>query len=62
MPPNDASRVANSKDPDHTGSALFAQTCLSENLRSLQYSVRNMLDLAGEQIRCIFDDTKYFVF
>ena len=41
--PKDADRMANSVDPDQTaplravwsGSALFAQTCLSENLGSL---------------------------
>ena len=40
MSPNDADKMANSVDPDQTaplgavwsGSALFAQTCLSENL------------------------------
>ena len=43
--PNDADRMANSVDPDQTaplgavwsGSALFAQAYLSENLGSLQY-------------------------
>ena len=38
----DAAGIANSVDPDQTapvgsGSALFAQTCLSENLGSLCY-------------------------
>ena len=45
MSPNDADGMANSVDPDQTaplgavwsGSALFAQTCLSENLGSLLY-------------------------
>ena len=44
MSPNDADRMANSVDPDQTplgavwsGSALFAQACLSENLGSLWY-------------------------
>ena len=45
MSPNDADGIANSEDPDQTvpleavwsGSALFAQTCLSGNLGSLQY-------------------------
>ena len=45
MHPKDAEGIANSVDPDHTaplgavwsGSALFAQICLSENLRTLQY-------------------------
>ena len=45
MSPNDADRMANSVDPDQTaplgavwsGSALFAQACLSENLGSLRY-------------------------
>ena len=44
MSPNDADGMANSVDPDQTaplgavwsGSALFAQACLSENLGSLQ--------------------------
>ena len=45
MSPNDADGMANSVDPDQTaplgavwsGSALFAQTSLSENLGSLRY-------------------------
>ena len=42
MGPNDADGMANSVDPDQTapvwsGSALFAQTYLSENLGSLRY-------------------------
>ena len=48
MSPNDADGIANSVDPDQTapplgavcsGSALFAQAYLSENLRSLRYAV-----------------------
>ena len=47
MSPNDADGMANSADPDQTaplgavwtGSALFAQAYLSENLGSLRYSV-----------------------
>ena len=37
MHPNDAEGIANSVDPDQTdlGSALFAQTCLSEKLRNI---------------------------
>ena len=46
MSPNDADRMANSVDPDETaplggvwsGSALFAQAYLSENLGPLQYT------------------------
>ena len=46
--PKDAEEIANSVDPIHTaplgavwsGSALFAQTCLSKNLGKLQYIVR----------------------
>ena len=46
MSSNDADRMANSVDPDQTaplgavwsGSAQFAQTCLSENLGTLRYS------------------------
>ena len=45
MSPNDAEGMANSVDPDQTtplgavwsGSALFAQACLSKNLGSLRY-------------------------
>ena len=43
MSPKDADEIANSVDPDQTapvvwsGSALFAQACLSENLGSLRY-------------------------
>ena len=45
MHPKDAEGIANSVDPDQTaplgavwsGSSLFAQTCLSENLGILQY-------------------------
>ena len=45
MSPNDADGMANSVDPDQTGpvgavwsgSALFAQICLSENLGKLLY-------------------------
>ena len=44
MHPKDAEGIANSADPDQTaprgavwsGSALFAQTCLSENLGTLR--------------------------
>ena len=47
MSPNDADGMANSVDPDQTaplgavwsGSALFAQTCLSENLGTLPYKL-----------------------
>ena len=40
MHPKDAEEIANSVDPDQTawfGSALFAQTCLSENLGTIPY-------------------------
>ena len=47
LSPNDADGMANSVDPDQTaplgavwsGSALFAQACLSENLGSLPYYI-----------------------
>ena len=44
MSPNDADGIANSVDPDQrrgavwSGSALFAQGYLSENLGSLRYA------------------------
>ena len=49
MSPNDADGMANSVDPDQTaplgavwsGSALFAQENLSENLGSLRYKARD---------------------
>ena len=37
MGPKDADRMANSVDPDQTAPSLFGQTCLSENLGSLEY-------------------------
>ena len=47
LSPNDADRMANSVDPDQTapravwsGSALFAQVYLSENLGSLDISIQ----------------------
>ena len=48
MSPNDADEMVNSVDPDQTaplgavwsGSALFAQACLSENLGSLRYTYK----------------------
>ena len=53
MHPKDADGIANSVDPDQTaplgpGSALFPQTCLSENLGKLKKSsmvVRGRLKL-----------------
>ena len=47
MHPKDAEGIANSVDPDQTaplgavwsGSALFSQTCLSENLGSLRIKI-----------------------
>ena len=51
MHPNDAEGIANSVDPDQTaplgavwsGSALFAQNCLSENSGTLRYGkIRKM--------------------
>ena len=49
MSPNDADWMANSVDPDQTaplgavwsGSALFAQAYLSENLGSLRYVLKD---------------------
>ena len=39
---NDAVRMANSVDPDQTGSALFAQAYLSENLGSLRHAWQSL--------------------
>ena len=63
MSPNDADRMANSVDPDQTaplgavwsGSALFAQAYLSENLGSLRFSDRQVW-WTVEQIRWVFGD------
>ena len=44
MHPKDAEGNANSVDPGEavsSGSALFAQTCLSENLGKLRYYIRS---------------------
>ena len=53
MSPNDADGMANNVDPDQTapvgavwsGSALFAQAYLSENLGSLRYTSVQILGL-----------------
>ena len=58
MSPNDADGMANSVDPDQTaplgavwsGSALFAQACLSENLGSLRY-IWTLPDLQGGSLK-----------
>ena len=64
MSPNDADGMANSVDPDQTahlgavwsGSALFAQAYLSENLGSLRY-IQNIHRMANnvdpDQTVCI---------
>ena len=51
MHPKDAEGIAKSVDPDQTaplgavwsGSALFAQTCLSENLGKLRYYILSII-------------------
>ena len=53
MHPKDAEGIANSVDPDQTaplgavwsGSALFAQTCLSENLGTLRNIKNNIYNI-----------------
>ena len=68
MSPNDADGMANSVDPDQTaplgavwsGSALFAQAYLSENLGLLRY-IQNPKTLE-EQIRRVFDDNWRIIF
>ena len=60
MSPNDADGMANSIDPDQTaplgavwsGSALFAQAYLSENLGSLRY-LKNQKNLETPKIAVI---------
>ena len=55
MSPNDADGMANSVDPDQTaplgavwsGSALFAQAYLSENLGSLRYVAHGLHEALG---------------
>ena len=67
MSPNDAGEMANSVDPDQTappavwsGSGLFAQAYLSENLGSLRYSsIATFLHVSPyfsrqKKIECIF--------
>ena len=58
MSPNDADGMANSVDPDQTapGSALFAQTCLSENLGTLRYEVQPMFQVLGQSNDPKFSD------
>ena len=57
MHPKDAEGIANSVDPDQTaplgvwsGSALFAQTCLFENLGKLQYITRKMVENTSKKL------------
>ena len=61
MSPNDADGMANSVDPDQTavwsGSALFAQAYLSENLGSLRYSLE--FPLLGKAILMSTHSTEY---
>ena len=62
MSPNDADGMANSVDPDQTaplgavwsGSALFAQTYLSEKLGSLWYFIKNVALSRAVKIMCTF--------
>ena len=61
MSPNDADGMANSVDPDQTaplgavcsGSALFAQACLSENLGSVRYSLPVWCQGQDMELGCI---------
>ena len=61
MPPKDAEGIANSVDPDQTappgavwaGSALFAQSYLSENLGKLRYNTFDHLSLFSSSSRKI---------
>ena len=58
MHPKDAEGIANSVDPDQTaplgavwsGSALFAQTCLSEKLGKLRYITRKMVENTSKKL------------
>ena len=60
MSPNDADGMANSVDPDQTapkgavwsGSALFAQAYLSENLGSLRYTINVSIVLLLFKLVC----------
>ena len=55
MSPNDTDGMANSVDPDHTaprgrsGSALFAQAYLSENLGSLRLEIYHLFTLFSRE-------------
>ena len=56
MSPNDADGMANSVDPEQTvwsGSALFAQTCLSKNFGTLRYM---------DEIYGIYCENKFYKF
>ena len=63
MHPKDAARIANSVDPDQTaplgavwsGSTLFAQTYLSENLGSLQYILQPQTNATVNWIGYLFE-------
>ena len=57
MYPKDAEGTANSVDPNQTaplgvwsGSALFAQICLSKNLEKLRYNIFSIVPRAFKQL------------
>ena len=70
MHPKDAAGIANSVDPDPTapleavwsGSALFAKTCLSENLGSLQFAQTCLSENLGslQYVRLCFHNAYFF--
>ena len=66
MGPKDADGIANSVDPDQTaplvssGSALFAKTCPSENLGSLQYLILCSLHSSKQRVCSEISVTAYY--
>ena len=60
MHPKDVDEMANSVDPDQTalssGSALFALTCLSENIGSLRYVIIKLSKFCKRSAEEIFQD------
>ena len=69
MHPKDADRIANSVDPDQTaplgavrsGSALFAQTCLSKNLGKITVTVDFDLFFAGVATATVLQLTSWLL-
>ena len=68
MHPKDAEGIAKSVDPDQTaplgavwsGSPLFAQTCLSENLGKLRYNILSIIYSFADYLYILYHNVPKF--